>query len=93
MKNSLLKQNQANSFKLSLDVCNVVDLVSAGDRLANGYTESGMHEDAEEIKAMVAFKQEEHRCLSEEIGDNEQLLDAALAEQQNVFGEYSTFLN
>ncbi|XP_005100351.2 microtubule-actin cross-linking factor 1 [Aplysia californica] len=62
------------------------DFTMAGERLASGLSDAGLVEDAGDVQASVDLQREQHRTLLEEISDHEQLLDAAVAEQENVIG-------
>ncbi|CAL1534640.1 unnamed protein product [Lymnaea stagnalis] len=62
------------------------DLAAAGERLIAGLIDSGMNEEAEEVQELIALKRDEHQSLLDDISEHEQLLDAAVVEQQNVLG-------
>lgn len=64
------------------------DLTVAGERLVAGLVESGMEEEAEQVNQMIDLKRDEHQYLMEDILEHEQLLDAAVAEQQNMISKW-----
>ena len=60
------------------------DLTTAGERLADGLAEAGMSAEAEEVRDIIETRAEQYSSLLEEIGEQEEELDNALTEQQNV---------
>lgn len=62
--------------------------MAVGERLASGLEDSDLIEDAEEVRVIIGLKQEEHHGLLEDVTGHEHILDAAIAEQQNVLGMF-----
>ncbi|KAK7501339.1 hypothetical protein BaRGS_00007464, partial [Batillaria attramentaria] len=64
----------------------VKELTAAGERLADGLTEAGMTSEAEDVLGIMETRAEQYSAMLEQIGEQEEQLDSALTEQQNVMG-------